>query len=239
MSSVVRRLRPHERHPQAVHPAADQAEQPGQQGDGGDIVTATISAEPQPIVVSIGMPATCRPAIATTTVMPAKSTDSPAVALARPTASGTGMPVGEVLPVPGQDEQRVVDADAEPEHRGDDGGDRRDGDVAREDADRAGADEQADQRDADGQAHRHQRAERDGEDDDRDGEADHLAAGLPSPFGDAEQRRCTRPACRRRAGSAVAACAASYSGRSILSVSKATVANAVRPSSLTVGPRGS
>ena len=37
----------------------------------------------------------------------------------------------------------------------------------------------------------------------------------------------------------VAACAASYSGRSILSVSKATVTNAVRPSSLTVGPRGS
>ena len=56
------------------------------------IVIATIIAEPQPIVVSIGMPATCRLAIATTTVMPANSTDSPAVAFARPTASGTGMP---------------------------------------------------------------------------------------------------------------------------------------------------
>ena len=53
---------------------------------------ATIRADPQPIVVSIGMPATCRLAIATTTVMPAKSTERPAVALARPTASAIGMP---------------------------------------------------------------------------------------------------------------------------------------------------
>ena len=49
-------------------------------------------ADAQPIIVIIGMPETCRPAMATTTVTPAKSTDRPAVALARPIASGTGMP---------------------------------------------------------------------------------------------------------------------------------------------------
>ena len=56
------------------------------------IVMRTIRAEAQPIIVIIGMPETCRPAMATTTVTPAKSTDRPAVAFARPIASGTGMP---------------------------------------------------------------------------------------------------------------------------------------------------
>ena len=59
------------------------------------------------------------------TVTPAKSTDRPAVALARPMATGTDMPGREVLPVPGQDEQRVVDADSEAEHHRDDTGDLR------------------------------------------------------------------------------------------------------------------
>ena len=41
------------------------------------MVTATIIAAPQPIMASIGMPATCRPAMATTTVTPAKSDREP------------------------------------------------------------------------------------------------------------------------------------------------------------------
>ena len=53
------------------------------------IVTATISADVQPIAAIIGTPASCRPAIARTTVLPAKRTESPAVALARPTDSCT------------------------------------------------------------------------------------------------------------------------------------------------------
>ena len=56
------------------------------------MVTATITAVAQPIAVIIGIPDTCSPTIATMTVRPAKSTDSPAVAFARPTATGTGMP---------------------------------------------------------------------------------------------------------------------------------------------------
>jgi len=65
---------------------------PGSRVTAAITTTATMSADPQPIVVVIGMPATCRPPIATTTVMPANSTDRPAVAFALPTASGTGIP---------------------------------------------------------------------------------------------------------------------------------------------------
>jgi hypothetical protein len=48
------------------------------------MVIATISAEAHPMTASIGMPASCMPAMATTTVTPANITDRPAVALARP-----------------------------------------------------------------------------------------------------------------------------------------------------------
>ena len=51
------------------------------------IVTATMSADVQPIAAIIGTPASWSPAIARTTVLPANSTDNPAVALARPTDS--------------------------------------------------------------------------------------------------------------------------------------------------------
>ena len=56
------------------------------------IVTATMIAEAQPMIAIIGMPETCSPAMARMTVAPAKSTERPAVALARPTATGTDMP---------------------------------------------------------------------------------------------------------------------------------------------------
>ena len=56
------------------------------------IVIATMTAEAQPIIVIIGIPDTCSPAMASTTVLPANSTDRPAVAFALPIASGTGVP---------------------------------------------------------------------------------------------------------------------------------------------------
>ena len=56
--------------------------------------------------------------MAMTTVMPANSTAGPTVAMARPAASSTVMPSLQVLAVAGDDEQRVVDADAEADHRG-------------------------------------------------------------------------------------------------------------------------
>ena len=51
-----------------------------------------------------------------TTVPPANTTAWPAVATARPTASGTVSPGSQVLAVPGDQEQRVVDAHAEADH---------------------------------------------------------------------------------------------------------------------------
>ena len=59
-----------------------------------------------------------RPAMAITTVVPANSTALPAVALARPTDSTTERPSCRNAAVAGDDEQGVVDADAEADHRG-------------------------------------------------------------------------------------------------------------------------
>ena len=49
-------------------------------------------AEPKPIQVTIGMPATARPQMAITTVKAAMITAWPAVAMARPAASPTVRP---------------------------------------------------------------------------------------------------------------------------------------------------
>ena len=144
-------------------------------------------AEAQPIIVIIGMPETCRPAMASTTVVPANRTERPAVALARPMASGTGMPGLEVLTVPRQDEQRVVDADTEADHHADDAWRSRARRMAPDSTPmRAHADEQADERDQDRQAHRDERAEGDGQHDDGHQDADLLAAGLGVALGVAE-----------------------------------------------------
>ena len=86
----------------------------------------------------------------------------------------------------GQDEQGVVDADAETHHHRHDGGDLRHREDAGEQPDRAEADEQPDQRDHDRQAHRDQGAERDGQHDDRDQDAELLAAGRSVTGGEAE-----------------------------------------------------
>ena len=68
-------------------------------------------------------PETDRPARATITVQPETSTARPLVAMARPAALDRIRAVHQVLPVTGDQEQRVVDADAEPDHRGQGRGD--------------------------------------------------------------------------------------------------------------------
>ena len=62
------------------------------------------------------MPITTMPRNEMTTVTPAKATARPAVSIAIDVASSGRVPVVEVLPVAGDDEQRVVDADAEADH---------------------------------------------------------------------------------------------------------------------------
>ena len=82
----------------------------------------------------------------------------------------------EVLAVPGDDEQGVVDADAEADHGAED--ERELGDVQEggQDADGGGTDEDAQQRGDDREAHGHHGAEGDEQHDDGDGDADQLAA---------------------------------------------------------------
>lgn len=55
-------------------------------------VAATTSPVVKPIVMNTGIRDSTRPHSASSTVNPANSTDSPAVAMARPTASGTSSP---------------------------------------------------------------------------------------------------------------------------------------------------
>ena len=75
----------------------------------------------------------------------------------------------------GDEEQRVVDADPEADHRGERRPDRRDAGEVPHQADQRGADEQTEHRGQDRQAHRDQRREGEREDDHRREQADQLA----------------------------------------------------------------
>ena len=118
-------------------------------------------------------------------MQPANSTARPAVSIACTTDSrasskvGPGRRVG--LAEAREDEQRVVDPDAEPDHRGELGGEVGRVDDVREQRDHAEAGAEAEQRGDDRQAHRDQRAERQQQHDDRreqpDGRGD-AEAGL-------------------------------------------------------------
>ena len=84
------------------------------------------------------------------------------------------VPGVELLAIAGDDEERVVDADAEADHDPEERrevGDRED--VGQQGDDRH-ADADAEQRVADGQPHREHRPEREDQDDDREREAEHL-----------------------------------------------------------------
>ena len=78
-----------------------------------------------------------------------------------------GEPAVQRLPVSGDDEQRVVDADAETDHRDHRRCEVRHRQRVAEQRDDGAGDAEAEQRDADREAHREHRAERDDEDDDR------------------------------------------------------------------------
>jgi hypothetical protein len=78
--------------------------------------------------------------------------------------------------VAADEEERVVDANAEADHRGQRGCNRRHVRHVAEQADQREPDEQAEDRRDDRQAHRHERPEREGEDDHRGDKANHFAA---------------------------------------------------------------
>ena len=100
-----------------------------------------------------------------TTVIPANTTDRPAVAIATDTAAARGGTAGEFAAVAGDDQQGVVDADAEADHRRDrarpvghvdDVGEQRAGGQSDTDTEQCGGERKA---------HRHERPERDQQDD--------------------------------------------------------------------------
>ena len=142
--------------------------------------------------------------MATSTVVPAKTTACPAVALAWAIASTRVPPVRRELPVAGEDEQRVVDADAETDH----GGQRRRvlGDVAEgcEQAEQAGADGQRRQREPDGEHRGGRRAQRDEQHDEGHEQADALVAlrVLVREVGDRAADLDLEPTVGRRGGGA-------------------------------------
>ncbi len=84
----------------------------------------------------------------------------------------------QVLTVAGDDEQCVVDADAETDHHAQDQRELGDVHEGGEHADAGGADEQAHECSDDRQAHGDDGAEGDQQHDDGDGDADELAAGV-------------------------------------------------------------
>ena len=79
-----------------------------------------------------------------TTVVPANSTAWPAVAIGGAGGVLDAHALVEVLAVPGDDEQRVVDADAEADHGAEDQRELRDVHDGGQHADAGGADEDAD-----------------------------------------------------------------------------------------------
>src|SRR5690606_25874660 len=83
--------------------------------------------------------------------------------------------VGELVAVPGEDEQGVVDADGQAQHRAERRGHRGDVDPGGEGHQREHRHAHADDRGDDGDQRGQQRAEDDGEDDQGDDDADDLA----------------------------------------------------------------
>jgi len=116
------------------------------------------------------------------TVRPANSTARPDVSTAVITASSGSRPGLQPLSISRDDEQRVVDAHPDADHRGERRREALQRVDVREQSDDREPDRDPAQRDDDRQHHREDRTERDQEDDDRGDETDALA-GKRRPFG--------------------------------------------------------
>ena len=148
------------------------------------IVSSTASAAAIAGPLRNEMPSSTMPSRATTTVEPANSTERPAVSMAVRVAARSVGARGALAAEAADDQQGVVDADAERDHHRQ--GRREVGDV--EDG-RGGEHERHRQRDrgeGHDQRHRHrgERAEHEQEHDDRDRDADELAGALRRLLGD-------------------------------------------------------
>ena len=117
--SAARRLRPAAvGQAEAVDVAADEAEERGQQRDRREHRDERRAIEvPTAMPRMKSTPMRSRPSSEMTTVLPANSTARPAVSIARDDGVPRGRARREALAVAGDDEQRVVDADADADHR--------------------------------------------------------------------------------------------------------------------------
>ncbi len=112
-------------------------EQRGEQRDRGDAPRPRRRPRSaKPIVVTVGMPGDDEPADRDHDGGPREHDRHARGAVGVTGGFGDGHPGRELLAVAGDDEQRVVDADAEPDHRGDRRGDLGDVEEVREDGDR-------------------------------------------------------------------------------------------------------
>ncbi len=141
------------------------------------MVRATTTAAPTARPVTKLMPITSMPSSEMTTVVPAKVTARPGGVDGDLGRAGHVVPGVEVLPEPGDDEERVVDADPEADHHAERGGEVGHRHHVAEQAHEDRADADAGQGDADGQAHGQDRAEGEDQDDDGEGQAEQLGGG--------------------------------------------------------------
>ena len=131
-----------------------------------------------PSFVTKSRPMNASPVTEIATVRPAKSTARPADAPASAAASRGRQPVVEQLSEARDDEQRVVDPDAEPDHRDEDRRDRVDVGQPGEDEEQQERRHQRHDRERDRDQHRDERAEDDEQHDHRHEQAEHLRGAL-------------------------------------------------------------
>ena len=167
------------------------------------IVNSTASAAAIAGPLRNEMPSSTMPSSATTTVEPANSTERPAVSMAVRVAARTLRAGGALAAEAADDQQGVIDADAEGDHHR-----QRRGEVGDVEDRRGGEDErhrQPDRRERHDQRHGHrgQRAQHEQEHDDGDGDADELAGALWRLLGDLDglaPELDLQAACRPRLG---------------------------------------
>ena len=148
---------------------------------------STIAEVAIPAAVMNGTPATPRPKIAITTVPPANTTRLPGRGDRPPGGVGNGRTLGEELAVPGDEEQGVVDSDAEPDHGGELGRPARDHHHMADERHRGHTEHQPEQGHSDRETHCDHRTEGDQQDHDRGGDPDHLGRAATAFFVGEEQ----------------------------------------------------
>ena len=144
------------------------------------ITSSTASAAPIESPRMNERPIRNRPNNEITTVPPANSTARPLVSIACTTACSGSSAFVQRLAIARADEQRVVDPDADTDHRRDLRRERRNVGEPGEQRDDGETDADAEQRGHDREAHREHRTERDQQDEHRGEDADRLARRVGS-----------------------------------------------------------